>query len=64
MERIYQMKVVPDLLSEMHPSVDVRITANTLGMVPDKAYQVVEPGSFLLPRQVSFWWTDCAFMTL
>ncbi|KAJ3557658.1 hypothetical protein NP233_g11684 [Leucocoprinus birnbaumii] len=51
MERIHQMRVVPDLLSAMHPSIDVRITANTLGIVPDKAYQIVEPGSFLLPRQ-------------
>ncbi|KAF9448843.1 PEBP-like protein [Macrolepiota fuliginosa MF-IS2] len=51
MERLYQMKVIPDLLSEMHPSIDVRVTANTLGMVPDKAYRVVEPGTFLLPRQ-------------
>jgi len=51
MERLYQMKVVPDLLSEMHPSIGVRITANTLGRVPNKSYQVVEPGAFLLPRQ-------------
>ncbi|KXN84820.1 54S ribosomal protein L35, mitochondrial [Leucoagaricus sp. SymC.cos] len=51
MERLYQMRVVPDLLSEMHPSIDVRLAANTLGMVPDKAFQTVEPGSFLLPRQ-------------
>lgn len=47
------MKVVPDLLSEMHPSINVRITANTLGMVADKAYNLVEPGTFLLPRQAS-----------
>jgi len=52
MERIYQMRVVPDLLSSMHPSVDVRITASTLGMVSGKANQIVVPGSFLLPRQV------------
>lgn len=52
MERIYQMRVVPDLLSSMHPSIHVRITANTLGMVSGKANQIVEPGSFLLPRQV------------
>lgn len=51
MERIYQMRVVPDLLSSMHPSIHVRITANTLGMVSGKANQIVEPGSFLLPRQ-------------
>jgi len=52
MERIYQMRVVPDLLSSMHPSIDVRITASTLGMVSGKANQIVVPGSFLLPRQV------------
>lgn len=62
MERLYQMKVVPDLLSEMHPSVDVRITADTLGRVPNKAYQGVEPGTFLLPRQVSI--TDSGFTFL
>jgi len=53
MERIHQMRVVPDLLSSMHPSIDVRITASTLGMVSGKANQIVVPGSFLLPRQVS-----------
>jgi len=52
MERIYQMRVVPDLLSSMHPSIDVRITVSTLGMVSGKANQIVVPGSFLLPRQV------------
>lgn len=51
MERIHQMRVVPDLLSSLHPSIDVRITANTLGMAHEKAYKIVEPGSFLLPRQ-------------
>lgn len=53
MERIYQMRVVPDLLSELRPSINVRLTVSTLGMIPDKANRVVEPGTFLLPRQAS-----------
>jgi large subunit ribosomal protein L35 len=51
MERIHQMRVVPDLLSELHPSINVRLTVSTLGRIPGKANQLVEPGTFLLPRQ-------------
>jgi len=59
MERIYQMHVVPDLLPELHPNVDMRI------QFPDPAAHramkqsrqeksdlyTIEPGTFLRPDQ-------------
>ncbi|EKM83372.1 hypothetical protein AGABI1DRAFT_116893 [Agaricus bisporus var. burnettii JB137-S8] len=51
MERLHQMKVMPDVLSELHPSIDVRLTVSSLGGIPGKANKMVEPGTFLLPRQ-------------
>ena len=59
MERIYQMNVVPDILPEMHPSFDLRLSfpepppRNTLLRTRTaRRYLPVEPGVFLLPEQV------------
>jgi large subunit ribosomal protein L35 len=59
MERIHQMKVVPDVLPDFHPSLDLRVTypkvtSKTGSQVAGlKAiYEHVEPGVFLLPEQV------------
>ncbi|EMD41367.1 hypothetical protein CERSUDRAFT_128093 [Gelatoporia subvermispora B] len=58
MERIHQMKVVPDLLPELHPSLDLRI--NFPEPPPEdvykrsrvkRKYEKVEPGVFLRPEQ-------------
>jgi len=53
------MKVVPDVLSDIHPSLDLRVnfpkvTSKTGSQVSvSKAvYEQVEPGVFLLPEQV------------
>lgn len=58
MERIHQMKVVPDVLPDIHPSLDLRVNfpkvkSNTgLQATTSKAvYEHVEPGVFLLPEQ-------------
>ncbi|TBU38371.1 PEBP-like protein [Dichomitus squalens] len=58
MERIYQMKVVPDLLPELHPSFDLRIRYlepppknNYLRTRVKRKLRQVEPGIFLLPEQ-------------
>ena len=59
MERVHQMNVVPDLLPEVHPSLDLRV--NFHGLLPEKLrrinrtkrkYEAVEAGRFLLPEQV------------
>ncbi|OCH88352.1 PEBP-like protein [Obba rivulosa] len=58
MERIHQMKVVPDLLAELHPSIDLRI--NFPEPPPEDIYkrtrvkrkfEKVQPGVFLKPEQ-------------
>ncbi|KAG1725580.1 phosphatidylethanolamine-binding protein [Suillus paluster] len=58
MERIHQMQVVPDVLPDIHPSLDLRVTfpkvkSNTgLQVTVSKVvYENVEPGVFLLPEQ-------------
>ncbi|TFK18802.1 PEBP-like protein [Coprinopsis marcescibilis] len=50
MERIYQMKVVPDLLPELRPSIDLRLAASVLPTHVQKV-KVVEPGAYLVPDQ-------------
>lgn len=59
MERVHQMNVVPDLLPELHPSLDLR--ANFPERLSKKArlanrtkakYEKTDPGVFLLPEQV------------
>lgn len=55
MERVHQMHVVPDILPEMHPSVDLRVTAKALPQeirLRSEMDKEVEPGVFLLPHQV------------
>ncbi|KAG1814454.1 phosphatidylethanolamine-binding protein [Suillus subaureus] len=58
MERIHQMKVVPDVLPHIHPSLDLRVNfpkvkSNTglQAAVSKAVYEHVEPGVFLLPEQ-------------
>lgn len=55
MERIHQMNVVPDVLPDLHPSIDVRLTVpSTLKQLREgqKVHTPVEPGAFVFPRQV------------
>ncbi|TFK99620.1 phosphatidylethanolamine-binding protein [Pterulicium gracile] len=51
MERVHQMHVVPDVLPDLHPSLDLRITApatkEQLLADPAKRHVEVEPGIFL-----------------
>ena len=59
MERIHQMHVVPDLLPDLHPTLDLRLN---FPEPPPKdvyrrsrvkrRYQKVDPGMYLLPEQV------------
>jgi len=56
MERIYQMKVVPDVLPEINPGFDLRVAARNTALDiarTKKVYAQVEPGIFLKPEQVS-----------
>ena len=55
MERIHQMKVVPDVLPELHPSIDLHVTVRTSPKElhkTKKTHATVEPGTFLSPEQV------------
>lgn len=57
MERIYQMKVVPDILPDLRPTLDLHVTARTLPKEfhdTGKVSKEVEPGTFLTPGQVRF----------
>jgi large subunit ribosomal protein L35 len=57
MERIYQMKVVPDVLPEINPTIDLQVIARTLPsefLKTRKVFKAVEAGGFLRPKQVSF----------
>ena len=56
MERIHQMYVVPDVLPELRPSVDLHVTATALPQeirLRNTTDKQVEPGLFLLPKQVN-----------
>jgi large subunit ribosomal protein L35 len=56
MERIYQMKVVPDALPELNPTIDLQVIARTLPadfLKTKKVFKAVEPGIYLRPKQVS-----------
>jgi hypothetical protein len=56
MERIHQMYVVPDVLPELRPSVDLHVTATALSQeirLRNTTDKEVEPGVFLLPKQVN-----------
>jgi large subunit ribosomal protein L35 len=61
MERIYQMKVVPDALPELNPTFDLQVIARTLPadfLKTKKVFKAVEAGIYLRPKQVSlssFW---------
>jgi large subunit ribosomal protein L35 len=53
------MKVVPDVLPDVHPSLDLRVTfpkvtskKESQATVLKAIYEHVEPGVFLLPEQV------------
>ncbi|RDB29152.1 54S ribosomal protein L35, mitochondrial [Hypsizygus marmoreus] len=54
MERIHQMKVVPDVLPDLRPAIDVHLTARTTyrqAKETSKRHIAVEPGTYLLPEQ-------------
>lgn len=53
------MKVVPDVLPDIHPSLDLRVNfprvkskTGLQATVSKAVYEHVEPGVFLLPEQV------------
>lgn len=58
MERLHQMHVVPDVIGNLHPTVDMRLVAT--GPITSEAALAgkyvkpltIEPGIFLKPRQV------------
>ena len=55
MERLYQMKVVPDALPEINPTIDLQLIARTLPadfLKTKKVFKAVEPGVYLRPKQV------------
>jgi large subunit ribosomal protein L35 len=57
MERLHQMHVVPDVVPDLHPSLDLRVSfpehqTKVASMAPK--YKFVEPGVYLLPEQVRF----------
>lgn len=60
MERIYQMHVVPDLIPELHPTIDLRIQFpwtnghRTLSQRrrEKSGWYTIEPGRFLTSKQV------------
>lgn len=64
MERIWQMKVIPDLLPDLRPTIDLRVNypepppeSVYLRTRVKRKYKQVEPGIFLLPEQVyNFLW--------
>ncbi|KAH7911833.1 phosphatidylethanolamine-binding protein [Hygrophoropsis aurantiaca] len=58
MERVHQMHVVPDVLPDLHPSLDLRVAfpeaSSGQGSEDNSTkikYSQVEPGTFLVPEQ-------------
>lgn len=54
MERIHQMKVIPDIVPDFHPSLDLRVVVPTLQPITPvkRGYKmIVEPGVYLEPHQ-------------
>ncbi|KAG6919469.1 hypothetical protein DXG01_005728 [Tephrocybe rancida] len=54
MERLHQMHVVPDVLPDIRPMVDVHVTARTtapMRLATKKMHTTVVPGEYLLPEQ-------------
>lgn len=54
------MNVIPDVLPSLHPSIDLRLSfpeppplSTYLRTRTRRKYQPVEPGSYLVPEQVS-----------
>ena len=68
MERLHQMHAVPDVLPEIHPSIDLHVIARTRPTVFIESRKVQEhviPGTFLRPKQVMLFlarvaYADCA----
>jgi large subunit ribosomal protein L35 len=49
------MKVIPDVLPDLHPSIDLHVTARTSPEEFRKTKKVqvaIEPGAYLSPEQV------------
>jgi large subunit ribosomal protein L35 len=65
MERVHQMQVVPDILPEIRPSVDLRLVVKADGVeqmrLHDNAVFLYEPGAFLRPKNVSIYKTSKRF---
>ncbi|KAG6901576.1 hypothetical protein C0995_010305 [Termitomyces sp. Mi166 len=54
MERLHQMHVIPDVLPDLRPTIDVHVVAHTTikeRLASKKVHTTVEPGTFLLPDQ-------------
>ena len=54
MERIYQMKVVPDVLPSIRPSLDLHLVTPPVTKSGQLAFALenIEPGVYLVPKQV------------
>jgi hypothetical protein len=64
MERLHQMFVIPDVLPELHPTLDLAITVRRRpGEFKRelKPFTNVEPGTYTLPQQV---WSKCLFLVI
>ena len=56
------MKVVPDALPELNPTIDLQVIARTLPadfIKTKKVFKAVEPGIYLRPKQVSLYFHSC-----
>ncbi|KAG6809515.1 hypothetical protein H0H92_015961 [Tricholoma furcatifolium] len=56
MERLHQMNVIPDVLPDLRPTVDIHVVARTTikeRETTQKVHTTVEPGTFLLAGQAS-----------
>ncbi|KAF9050804.1 PEBP-like protein [Hymenopellis radicata] len=50
MERIHQLKIIPDVLPDLRPTVDVTLTIRPRPSVDDYRPVSIEPGSFVTPK--------------
>jgi large subunit ribosomal protein L35 len=55
MERIHQMNVVPDVIPDLRPSFDLRVSFPQYNeALRYRTNQVIEPGVFLEPKDVRY----------
>jgi hypothetical protein len=56
MERLHQMSIIPDILPDFHPTLDLRLNAPHKRVARAKpVWKPVEPGVFLNTNMVNFW---------